>query len=357
MDAYLDESRTAELFSDPALKALVAERNARNPRRIKRFINAFILEWGLDHAWAEEGFNPAVVVRVVILYLYFPDFAALLEAPTDEDPVENFGRYLEVRRTLRQQPASADAQAWKIVHNFSARYPDLPRIPEDQTNDPLGALRVLEEELPSCFAQLARQEGFVRLIEGLGGPEDRDRLRMKLQRRRPIVEIDPAAADHTVGPVNYRFDVTTMTDPAASRVNLDPRPATIAELTALPALAKGSERGDAEFNAYQVSGTITFAKRQVSDDITMVLADDAGGTLILRSVSPRWADESVVGDQIYAVRQAVETQFPTAAAGGSERPSVPATVSGVGFFDQLHGQTGIAPNGFGLRPLLSFQAH
>jgi hypothetical protein len=32
---------------------------------------------------------------------------------------------------------------------------------------------------------------------------------------------------------------------------------------------------------------------------------------------------------------------------------VPATLTGVGFFDFIHGQTGVAPNGFELHPVLS----
>ena len=31
-----------------------------------------------------------------------------------------------------------------------------------------------------------------------------------------------------------------------------------------------------------------------------------------------------------------------------------ATLTGVGFFDELHGQTGVAPNGIELHPVLSF---
>jgi hypothetical protein len=31
-----------------------------------------------------------------------------------------------------------------------------------------------------------------------------------------------------------------------------------------------------------------------------------------------------------------------------------ATITGVGFFDVLHGQTGVAPNGIELHPLLGF---
>jgi hypothetical protein len=33
-----------------------------------------------------------------------------------------------------------------------------------------------------------------------------------------------------------------------------------------------------------------------------------------------------------------------------------ATVSGVGFFDRIHGQRGVAPNGIELHPVLAFTA-
>ena len=36
------------------------------------------------------------------------------------------------------------------------------------------------------------------------------------------------------------------------------------------------------------------------------------------------------------------------------RLSGTATISGVGFFDQIHGQTGVAPNGVELHPVVSF---
>jgi hypothetical protein len=47
LGSYTEASRTTDYFFDSA-RPLVIERNARNPRRIKRFINGFILEYGLD---------------------------------------------------------------------------------------------------------------------------------------------------------------------------------------------------------------------------------------------------------------------------------------------------------------------
>jgi hypothetical protein len=151
-----------------------------------------------------------------------------------------------------------------------------------------------------------------------------------------------------------RWDVKTLSDPAASQVKPTAQSATVAQLIALPAPLLPTSRVAEEFNTYELSGTITFAKLEGDSDIHMVLADDAGQTMILEAVCPGCAPNSIVGAQIAAVRKAVEAQFPTAAAGGTDTVAVPVTVTGVAFFDHLHGQTGVAPNGIELHPVLSF---
>jgi hypothetical protein len=34
-----------------------------------------------------------------------------------------------------------------------------------------------------------------------------------------------------------------------------------------------------------------------------------------------------------------------------------ATITGVGFYDRIHGQTGVSPNGIELHPVLGFRCH
>jgi RyR domain len=151
-----------------------------------------------------------------------------------------------------------------------------------------------------------------------------------------------------------RWNIKTLTDPEATRVNLSPQPAAVADLIDLPAPVQPISRVAQEFNTYQLTGTITFAKREADNDIHMVLTDAAGDTMIIESPCSDCAQNSVVRDQIATVRQIVEAQFPTAASGGLENASVPVTVTGVAFFDRLHGQDGVAPNGIELHPVLSF---
>jgi hypothetical protein len=79
--------------------------------------------------------------------------------------------------------------------------------------------------------------------------------------------------------------------------------------------------------------------------------------MIIESVSLDCAANSRVLEEITTVRRAVEAQFPAVAAGGrQDNLTVPVTVTGVAFFDRLHGQDGVAENGIELHPILSFQA-
>jgi hypothetical protein len=151
-----------------------------------------------------------------------------------------------------------------------------------------------------------------------------------------------------------RWAVKTLTDPDASRVNLTAQTATVADLIALPAPWQPINRVAQEFNTYQVMGKITFAKLEADNDVHMVLQDPNGRTMIIEATCPDCAQHSIVSDQIATVRHAVEAQFPNLASGAPEHVSVDVSVTGVAFFDRLHGQDGVAPNGIELHPVLSF---
>jgi hypothetical protein len=167
-----------------------------------------------------------------------------------------------------------------------------------------------------------------------------------------------AAVAHTLFKCGKeRWNVKTLTDPAAGNVNIDePQKATVAQLWELPAPVDPIERQPGELTTYKLRGTITLAKLEADKDIHMVL-EDGEKTMIIEAVSPDCAESSRVLDQITAVRQKVEEAFPGAAAGGrEERLKVPVTVTGVAFFDRPHGQDGVAlTNAVELHPVLSFE--
>jgi hypothetical protein len=75
--------------------------------------------------------------------------------------------------------------------------------------------------------------------------------------------------------------------------------------------------------------------------------------MIVESPNPRCADGSFFLQAIAQTRQAIDQKFGPIR--GRFQPNIPVTVTGVAFFDPLHGQEGVAPNGIELHPLLAIQ--
>ena len=149
-----------------------------------------------------------------------------------------------------------------------------------------------------------------------------------------------------------RWAVKTMTDPAANEVKLTPQESTILDLTSIaPPVAPTDRVGPTETTTFQVGGTVTFAKREADSDYHLVIEDPQGDTMIVESVAPSCAAGSVVLSEMEAVRKAIDERLPELASGRTVRPMVAVAVDGVGFFDRIHGQTGVAPNGIELHPL------
>ena len=73
--------------------------------------------------------------------------------------------------------------------------------------------------------------------------------------------------------------------------------------------------------------------------------------MIVESANPDYAQGSAFEQQTGEVRNALDEKF--GAFKGKKHPNIPVTVTGVGFFDPIHGQEGVALNGVELHPLLS----
>jgi hypothetical protein len=203
----------------------------------------------------------------------------------------------------------------------------------------------------------ATTEAFAKL--GVAAAEPGSYEQLESQKRKADLF---AAIVTALGCGKERWDVKTLTDPEASRVDLTPQLATVAYLVNLPAPAQPTSREPAECLVYELKGTITMAKMETDSDYHMVLDDGRGNTMIIEAPSLGCCSGSRVADQIAAVRAAVEAHFPPVAQGAlsalgqpiTVTASVPVTVTGVAFFDRLHHQTGVALNGIELHPLLSF---
>ena len=106
-----------------------------------------------------------------------------------------------------------------------------------------------------------------------------------------------------------------------------------------------------ETTVYVVNGLLTSYKLEDDVDYHLVIQDPQGRTMITELPSPACDGSSSPFDALVA---AVRTKFDArlTATNFFQVANLPVQVKGVGFFDFLHGQTGVAPNGIELHPVL-----
>ena len=171
---------------DDRLTALLADRTARNPRRIKRLLNGFVLESRLNPLW--KGFAPEVLFRTVLLQYSYADFYRLLvgDEESSRDAVSEFQAYHRIRQVLRRVTGTDPTEeSWVEVARFFAEYKVSPPLRPD--HDDWGrSLAELERELPSGFAELAADRQFVSLVAELMQMSEAKKLVEQL-RRQPLV--------------------------------------------------------------------------------------------------------------------------------------------------------------------------
>jgi hypothetical protein len=156
---------------------------------------------------------------------------------------------------------------------------------------------------------------------------------------------------------NERWAVKTLTDPAAKEVNFKPRPDSIAHLVTLPLPAQLGARTKAEKVSVSIRVRLVATKLEPDGDIHLIVGEPGNprATMIVEfpelacthGAQHRWAMER-------AKRRFLAAEGPV---GGDKYRvlSGTATISGVVFFDFLHGQHGVAPNGVELHPVLRFR--
>jgi hypothetical protein len=154
-----------------------------------------------------------------------------------------------------------------------------------------------------------------------------------------------------------RWPVKVGEDRDVAKVAVEPKPANIAELVDIsppsnPSIRKNSRYSPVELTTYEISGTLTLIKHEADDDdYHLVITDNRGRTMIVEAALPDCAANSRFQHQIKDVRQILDSKFgPITTA--KQTPNINVTVTGVGFFDRLHGQEGVAPNGIELHPIV-----
>lgn len=157
-----------------------------------------------------------------------------------------------------------------------------------------------------------------------------------------------------------RWAVKTLSDPGATSVNFNPVLSSVDALRALPAPSVSSSTpriSGVETTTYTVTARLVAMKLEDDHDIHLVIADPtSGGTMIVEFPDPQCAGAatSIRLSEIAAARASFMAAEGIPGASSFTSLSGTATITGVGFFDEIHGQTGVAPNGVELHPVLRF---
>jgi hypothetical protein len=153
-----------------------------------------------------------------------------------------------------------------------------------------------------------------------------------------------------------RWSVKTGTDADASMIDLlNILPVTVATMrswTAPNPIPSNSRFAPYEKTVYVVNATLTKYKLEEDSDYHLVLEDGQGNTIISEVVCSCCVGvQSPFLNAIAEVRNQFDARLT--ATTSFQNVSIPVRVTGVGFFDFLHGQTGVAPNGIEIHPILN----
>ena len=155
-----------------------------------------------------------------------------------------------------------------------------------------------------------------------------------------------------------RWSVKTGTDADAGKITLGSTTSTtIAYLDGLAApssLPSNNRVSPTETTVYKLSATLTQYKLEADSDYHLVLSDGNGHTMIAEIPDPACVGStSVLTSRIQSARREFDAKYT--ATGSFQTANVPVTVTGVGFFDFDHGQTGVAPNAIELHAATDIQ--
>jgi hypothetical protein len=152
-----------------------------------------------------------------------------------------------------------------------------------------------------------------------------------------------------------RWSVKTGTDPDAGLVNLSSSTNTViptmTSWTAPSPIPANNRVAPYETTQWVLNATLTQYKLETDSDYHLVLTDSSGNTMIAEIPSPACVGS---GSPFLPGIQRSRSEFDAVytPTGNFQPANVPVQIRGVGMFDFLHGQTGVAPNGIEVHPVL-----
>lgn len=155
-----------------------------------------------------------------------------------------------------------------------------------------------------------------------------------------------------------RWPVKTLTDTRAScvHVNVVVR-STVRELRALKAPVRPTLRTDQECQVYSIPALIVAVKSEADNDLHVVIADPTDPKLTMVVEIPAPACAAAKYRARFQTERRTVSSLVKLHKGKLTRLSRPraAQITGVLFFDKVHGQSGVAPNGVELHPVIGLE--
>jgi len=153
-----------------------------------------------------------------------------------------------------------------------------------------------------------------------------------------------------------RWSVKTGTDADISKVNVNSSTAnTIATMrswTAPNPIPANNRVSPFETTVWVLNATLTQYKLESDQDYHLILQDASGLTMIAEIPAPSCvAGGSPFATGVSQARAAFDAKFNVTTS--FQTANIPVQIKGVGMFDFLHGQTGVAPNGIELHAVLN----
>lgn len=161
-----------------------------------------------------------------------------------------------------------------------------------------------------------------------------------------------------------RWAVKTSADLDMAKVDMRPVEATVASLNTILAPsraeldAKPDSRFPSELKVYRVQGYLEGFKLEGDSDFHIVTADldNPKATMVSEMPSESCVPANLRNESAF-LRASWQTRFGKATMKYKDfsKHKIKIEIVGIGFFDFIHGQTGVARNGFELHRVLSWR--
>lgn len=153
-----------------------------------------------------------------------------------------------------------------------------------------------------------------------------------------------------------RWNVKTLTDSGESKINYTPLNTSVSALINIPLLqtiGSNTPRFGIEFNTYSLKCHIREYKLSDDGDYHLVLQDISNPSVTMIGEIPDHYCHSVEQSKHVTLFTQARKDFQNSLLVTSQVDTAIYTITGVAFYDKVHGQLGAAPNAIEIHPILT----